>query len=111
MVVVQTGAPAATPRASTGAWLLAAAAARVRIIGGMAALAITCARAMLKPSRRQRAETIRQSHAILRAALPAAMLSIAALGFAGPGLQAGNFLVYFCSIRRSGCFIVVSIVP
>jgi phospholipid/cholesterol/gamma-HCH transport system permease protein len=76
----------------------------------MAALAVACARAMARPTRRRRHETIRQSAAILRASLPAAMLSIAAWGFAGPGLQAGNFLVTFGSIDRSGGFMVVAIV-
>jgi phospholipid/cholesterol/gamma-HCH transport system permease protein len=38
------------------------------------------------------------------------MLSISAWGFAGPGLQAGNFLVAFGSIDRSGGFMVVAIV-
>ena len=46
---------------------------------------------------------------MLRASLPAAMLSIAAWGFAGPGLQAGNFLVTFGAIDRSGGFMVVAI--
>lgn len=42
-------------------------------------------------------------------ALPIAV-SIAAWGFSGPGLQAGNFLVTFGSIDRSGGFMVVAIV-
>jgi phospholipid/cholesterol/gamma-HCH transport system permease protein len=58
---------------------------------------------------RRLSEAIRQSYAILRQAFPAAMLSIAAWGFAGPGLQAGNFLVTFGSIDRSGGFMVVAI--
>ena len=37
-------------------------------------------------------------------------LSIAAWGFSGPGLQAGNFLVTFGTIDRSGGFMVVAIV-
>jgi phospholipid/cholesterol/gamma-HCH transport system permease protein len=75
----------------------------------MAALAGACAQAMVRPSRRRRDETVRQCAAILKASLPAAMLSIAAWGFAGPGLQAGNFLVSFGSIDRSGGFMVVAI--
>jgi len=38
------------------------------------------------------------------------MLSIAAWGFSGPGLQAGNFLVSFGTIDRSGGFMVVAII-
>jgi phospholipid/cholesterol/gamma-HCH transport system permease protein len=83
---------------------------RLRTLGGMAGLAAACARVMIRPTRRQAQETIRQSAAILKASLPAAMLSIAAWGFAGPGLQAGNFLVTFGSIDRSGGFMVVAIV-
>jgi phospholipid/cholesterol/gamma-HCH transport system permease protein len=75
----------------------------------MVALAATCARALARPNRRRLNETVRQSYAILRQAFPAAMLSIAAWGFAGPGLQAGNFLVTFGSIDRSGGFMVVAI--
>src|SRR2546423_1517978 len=83
---------------------------RVRSLGAMAALGGACAQALLRPNRRRMQETVRQSAAILTAALPAAMLSIAAWGFAGPGLQAGNFLVEFGSIDRSGGFMVVAIV-
>jgi phospholipid/cholesterol/gamma-HCH transport system permease protein len=83
---------------------------RVRVLGAITALAGACARAMLRPTRRRRRELVRQSAAILAASLPATMLSIAAWGFAGPGLQAGNFLVSFGSIDRSGGFMVVAIV-
>jgi phospholipid/cholesterol/gamma-HCH transport system permease protein len=83
---------------------------RLRSLGAMASLAGGCLRTLTQPTRRRRNEVIRQSHAILKAALPAAMLSIAAWGFAGPGLQAGNFLVSFGSIDRSGGFMVVAIV-
>jgi phospholipid/cholesterol/gamma-HCH transport system permease protein len=82
---------------------------RIGSLGAMAALAGRCATALLPPQRRRMAETVRQSTAILRAALPATMLSIAAWGFAGPGLQAGNFLVEFGSLDRSGGFMVVAI--
>jgi phospholipid/cholesterol/gamma-HCH transport system permease protein len=84
--------------------------AGVRRLGAMAALAGSCCSALARPTRRRRHETIRQCAAILRVSLPAAMLSIAAWGFAGPGLQAGNFLVTFGSIDRSGGFMVVAIV-
>jgi phospholipid/cholesterol/gamma-HCH transport system permease protein len=83
---------------------------RVRSLGAMATLAGACAAALTRPTRTRRQEVVRQSAAILKAALPAAMLSIAAWGFAGPGLQAGNFLVSFGSIDRSGGFMVVAIV-
>jgi phospholipid/cholesterol/gamma-HCH transport system permease protein len=82
---------------------------RVRSLGAMASLAGGCMRAIARPNRRRVQELIRQCAAILRASLPAAMLSIAAWGFAGPGLQAGNFLVAFGSIDRSGGFMVVAI--
>jgi phospholipid/cholesterol/gamma-HCH transport system permease protein len=83
---------------------------RVRDLGAMAQLAAACASAMARPTRARHREFVRQTAAILKAALPASMLSIAAWGFAGPGLQAGNFLVTFGSIDRSGGFMVVAIV-
>src|SRR5690348_15961324 len=83
---------------------------RIRDLGAMAQLAGLSARAMARPTRGRRRELVRQTAAIVRAALPASMLSIAAWGFAGPGLQAGNFLVTFGSIDRSGGFMVVAIV-
>src|SRR5438105_2010531 len=83
---------------------------RVRSLGAITALAGACARSVVRPTRQRWRELIRQCAAILRASLPAAMLSIAAWGFAGPGLQAGNFLVSFGSIDRSGGFMVVAIV-
>ena len=82
---------------------------RLRALGAMVALAAECAKALARPNRRRLKEAVRQSYAILKAALPAALLSIAAWGFAGPGLQAGNFLVTFGSIDRSGGFMVVAI--
>jgi phospholipid/cholesterol/gamma-HCH transport system permease protein len=82
---------------------------RVRAVGALAALTAACASAVTRPNRRRWLEVVRQSAAILRTSLPAAMLSIAAWGFAGPGLQAGNFLVSFGSIDRSGGFMVVAI--
>jgi phospholipid/cholesterol/gamma-HCH transport system permease protein len=83
---------------------------RVRALGAMTVLAGGCVAALGRPTRRRYEEVVRQCAAILRASLPAAMLSIAAWGFAGPGLQAGNFLVTFGSIDRSGGFMVVAIV-
>jgi phospholipid/cholesterol/gamma-HCH transport system permease protein len=83
---------------------------RLRVLGGMAELTVACGRALARPTRGRLRELVRQWALILRSALPAAMLSIAAWGFAGPGLQAGNFLVSFGSIDRSGGFMVVAIV-
>ena len=51
---------------------------------------------------------MKTANAILRAALPASMLSIAAWGFAGPGLQAGNFLTLFGALDRLGGFFVLA---
>lgn len=79
-------------------------------IGAMTQIALGCVQTLGSLTRHRRREVVRQSAAILKAALPAAMLSIAAWGFAGPGLQAGNFLVTFGSIDRSGGFMVVAIV-
>jgi phospholipid/cholesterol/gamma-HCH transport system permease protein len=87
----------------------ASGAAAVRRIGGMTALAGRCARALGSPTVRRRQELVRECATIVRMALPALALSIAAWGFSGPGLQAGNFLVAFGSIDRSGGFMVVAI--
>lgn len=54
-------------------------------------------------------EAGRQAWAIVRSSLPALALAIAAWGFSGPGLQAGNFLVVLGSPDRSGGFMVVAI--
>jgi phospholipid/cholesterol/gamma-HCH transport system permease protein len=79
-------------------------------LGGMAALGWRCLNALWAHPRHWRGELARQCAHIVRAALPALALSIAAWGFSGPGLQAGNFLVTFGSIDRSGGFMVVAIV-
>ena len=76
----------------------------------MAALAGRCAQALAVSPGRYRNELVRESSTIVRAVLPALALSIAAWGFSGPGLQAGNFLLTFGSIDRSGGFMVVAIV-
>jgi phospholipid/cholesterol/gamma-HCH transport system permease protein len=83
--------------------------AAIRRMGGMAALAGQVARALARSPRHWGGEAVRESAFILRRTLPALALSIAAWGFAGPGLQAGNFLVTFGSIDRSGGFMVVAI--
>ncbi|MFL5822086.1 MAG: MlaE family ABC transporter permease [Solirubrobacteraceae bacterium] len=100
----------ATPTSRPISHPVSLAVGRLRTLGAMAELAGACLGAMARPTRARRRELIRQSAVILRSAMPAAMLSIAAWGFAGPGLQAGNFLVTFGSIDRSGGFMVVAIV-
>lgn len=82
----------------------------VRRLGAMASLFLACAAALGTPPFRWRGEFARQSATIVRASLPAIALSIAAWGFSGPGLQAGNFLVTFGSIDRAGGFMVVAII-
>src|SRR4051794_37116172 len=86
------------------------AALTLRRLGGMTALAGRCAGALTRPPFRWRAEVVRQSAAIVRSTLPALAISLAAWGFSGPGLQAGNFLVTFGALDRSGGFMVVSII-
>jgi phospholipid/cholesterol/gamma-HCH transport system permease protein len=51
-----------------------------------------------------------QSIFVLRVSAIPIAISIAAWGFAGPGLQAGNFLATLGGIDRSGGFMVVAIV-
>ncbi|XAY05163.1 Intermembrane phospholipid transport system permease protein MlaE [Paraconexibacter sp. AEG42_29] len=82
----------------------------VRRLGAMASLLVTCAASLGTPPFRWRGEFARQSATIVRTSLPAIALSIAAWGFSGPGLQAGNFLVTFGSIDRAGGFMVVAII-
>jgi len=84
-------------------------AVQFRRLGGMAWLFARCARALATPPFRWRAELVRASIRTVRVTLPATAISIAAWGFSGPGLQAGNFLVTFGSIDRSGGFMVVAI--
>jgi phospholipid/cholesterol/gamma-HCH transport system permease protein len=75
----------------------------------MAALLARCLRALARPPFRWRAELVRSGIHTVRLTLPAIALSISAWGFSGPGLQAGNFLVTFGSLDRSGGFMVVAI--
>jgi len=84
--------------------------ARVRRLGGMLGLAIDAGRALLRPPFAWRREFVLHCAFILRAAFLPIAVSVAAWGFAGPGLQAGNFLVTFGSIDRAGGFMVVAIV-
>jgi phospholipid/cholesterol/gamma-HCH transport system permease protein len=82
----------------------------LRRLGGMTSLAGRCAAALARPPFTWRGELARQSAAIVRASLPALALSLTAWGFSGPGLQAGNFLVTFGALDRSGGFMVVAII-
>jgi phospholipid/cholesterol/gamma-HCH transport system permease protein len=82
---------------------------RVRRLGGMAFLAIRCAALLARRPWVWRGELVRSLITTVRTTLPAIAISLAAWGFAGPGLQAGNFLVTFGSIDRSGGFMVVAI--
>jgi phospholipid/cholesterol/gamma-HCH transport system permease protein len=76
----------------------------------MAALALRASVAAVQPPFVWRRQFILQCIFILRSALLPIVLSIAAWGFAGPGLQAGNFLATLGGIDRSGGFMVVAIV-
>jgi phospholipid/cholesterol/gamma-HCH transport system permease protein len=82
----------------------------VRRLGGMLLLGGAVLRAIaLRPPRLWRAEAGRQAWAVVRVSLPALLLAIAAWGFSGPGLQAGNFLIVLGSPDRAGGFMVVAI--
>jgi phospholipid/cholesterol/gamma-HCH transport system permease protein len=82
----------------------------VRHLGGMAALSARAFAALVRPPFVWRREFVRQCIFILKVSLLPIAISIAAWGFSGPGLQAGNFLVTFGTIDRSGGFMVVAIV-
>lgn len=83
---------------------------RVQRLGGMAVLALRAMIAAVRSPRLWSRQFVLQCIFILKvSALPIA-ISIAAWGFAGPGLQAGNFLVTFGTIDRAGGFMVVAIV-
>jgi len=83
---------------------------RTRRVGGMLVLALRASIALVRPPFAWRREFVLQTIFILRVSLLPIALSIAAWGFAGPGLQAGNFLVTFGTIDRAGGFMVVAIV-
>jgi len=83
---------------------------RTRRVGGMLVLALRAFIALTRPPFAWRREFVLQTIFILRVSLLPIALSIAAWGFAGPGLQAGNFLVTFGTIDRAGGFMVVAIV-
>jgi phospholipid/cholesterol/gamma-HCH transport system permease protein len=82
----------------------------IRRLGGMAALFARAVAALFQPPFVWRREFVLQCIFILKVSLLPIAISIAAWGFAGPGLQAGNFLVTFGTIDRSGGFMVVAIV-
>src|SRR3954471_23153714 len=75
----------------------------------MALLSWRCAEALARPPFSWRGGLVRFAARSVRLPLPPIAISIAAWGFAGPGLQAGNFLVTFGSLDRSGGFMVVAI--
>jgi phospholipid/cholesterol/gamma-HCH transport system permease protein len=83
---------------------------KLQRLGGMAALSARAFVALISPPWVWRREFVIQCVFILRAALVPIAISVAAWGFSGPGLQAGNFLVTFGSIDRAGGFMVVAIV-
>jgi phospholipid/cholesterol/gamma-HCH transport system permease protein len=78
-------------------------------LGGMSALALRAGGSLLAPRTPWRTEFLIQTWSIVRRSLPAIAIAIMAWGFAGPGLQAGNFLTLFGSIDRAGGFMVVAI--
>jgi phospholipid/cholesterol/gamma-HCH transport system permease protein len=79
-------------------------------LGGMAALAIRALVALVRPPFPWWREFVLQCIFILKVSLIPIAVSIALWGFSGPGLEAGNFLVTFGTIDRSGGFMVVAIV-
>ena len=76
--------------------------------GGMLGLALRVVAALAAPPFAWRRETAIFLAAVLRRTLPI-VLSIALWGFAGPGLQTGNFLVSLGAPDRAGGFMVVAI--
>jgi phospholipid/cholesterol/gamma-HCH transport system permease protein len=81
----------------------------VEDLGGMAALAGRSLIAMVRPPFVWRRQFVLQCIFILRVSVLPIGISIAAWGFSGPGLQAGNFLATLGGIDRSGGFMVVAI--
>lgn len=78
-------------------------------LGGMAVLLARSLAALVRPPFAWRRELGLQSAAMLGVTLPVIVVTVAAWGFSGPGLQAGNFLTTFGAIDRSGGFMVVAI--
>ena len=80
----------------------------------MSALGLRAGAGLVRPAPGQHRfvwfnEFLVQTWSVVRRSLPAIAIAIFAWGFAGPGLQAGNFLTLFGSIDRSGGFMVVAI--
>jgi len=82
---------------------------RIRRLGGIALLTLKCLRALLTRPSAWSGELARSLIRTIRTTLPPIAIAVTAWGFSGPGLQAGNFLVTFGSIDRSGGFMVVAI--
>ncbi|MHB8657642.1 MAG: MlaE family ABC transporter permease [Solirubrobacteraceae bacterium] len=85
-------------------------AALVLRLGGMTVLAVRSVIALVRPPFPWWRQYVLQCVFILKVSLLPIAVSIALWGFSGPGLQAGNFLVTFGTIDRSGGFMVVAIV-
>src|SRR5215213_1469412 len=83
---------------------------RVETLGGMAAMSARTLVAAVRSPGQWRTQFFIQCIFILRVSAIPIAVSIAAWGFAGPGLQAGNFLATLGSIDRAGGFMVVAIV-
>jgi phospholipid/cholesterol/gamma-HCH transport system permease protein len=87
---------------------------RLADLGGTALMTGAALRALLglagHPRFGWRREFVLQCIEILRRTFWPIAISVAAWGFSGPGLEAGNFLVTFGSIDRAGGFMVVAIV-
>ncbi|HET9720882.1 MAG TPA: ABC transporter permease [Solirubrobacteraceae bacterium] len=79
-------------------------------LGGMTVLGARAIVALAQPPFPWWREFVLQCVFILKVSLLPIAVSIALWGFSGPGLQAGNFLVTFGTIDRSGGFMVVAIV-
>lgn len=79
-------------------------------LGGMAALGGSALIAALRPPFAWRRQFLIHAIFILKVSTLPIAVSIAAWGFGGPGLQAGNFLATLGGVDRAGGFMVVAIV-
>ncbi|MCW3067166.1 MAG: hypothetical protein JWN32_4338 [Solirubrobacterales bacterium] len=104
------GSPAASGQGRTAGTFIDIALSHLERLGGMAALFLRSLAALVEPPFPWRREFVLHCLFILRHALPPIAIAVAAWGFSGPGLQAGNFLLTFGSIDRAGGFMVVAIV-
>src|SRR4051812_49862501 len=103
-VVTDLPAPIAAQRRPSGG-------PTIERLGGMAALALATVREVVRPPFAWRREFLIQTWSVVRRSLPAIAIAIMAWGFAGAGLQAGNFLTLFGSIDRAGGVMVVTTLP